>query len=96
MAIDYLMPFAAGKEKWKDNQHKEITPMSYVPAMIAASFAYHDPRYVAWLNEEKDLATTNRTLLTGIVSSGGAPRSSDNHHHHDHTAPATTEPEHPE
>jgi len=93
VAIDYLLPFASGKEKWKDNQLKHINPSGYVPVAIAASFAYHDPKYADWLIGQKDAAAANRTLLTGIVSGGGdAPHRDRGGHDHE----AETQPEHPE
>ena len=97
-AIDHLLPFASGQEQWKENQHKAITAGGMIPVAIAASSAYHDPKYAAWLDEEKDAAASNWTLLTGIVTSGGEPRNGGDdrrRRHRDQEAkPADTEPEH--
>ena len=98
-AIDHLLPFASGEEKWKENQHKAITPGGMIPVAIAASVAYHDPNYAAWLDEQKDAASANWTLLTGIVTSGGEPRNGGDDRRRRHrdaeTKPADTEPDHP-
>ena len=94
-AIDHLLPFASGQEKWTENQHKAITSGGMIPVAIAATSAYRDPKYGAWLNEEKDAAGANWTLLTGIVTSGGEPRNGGDDRRHRHNASAETEPEHP-
>ncbi len=98
-AIDHLLPFASGEEKWTENQHKSITAGGMIPVAIAASVAYHDPKYGAWLEEEKDAAAANWTLLTGIVTSGGEPRNSGDERRRRHrdpeTKPADTEPDRP-
>lgn len=97
-AIDRLLPYASGEEKWMENQHKPITASGMVPVVIAASWEYHDPRYAAWLKGEQEAAASNWTLLTGIVTSGGAPARGEGERaqrrHWDQ--PAATEPVHPE
>jgi Alginate lyase len=72
-AIDYLLPFAAGQQKWKDNQLKPITPAAMIPVVIEAAAEYPDKKYPQWLAAQEG-ASTNRSLLTGTVSAGGEPK----------------------
>ena len=64
-AIDYLMPFANGSQKWRDNQLKKIDAEGLsVPVMMAAR-VYGDQKYAAWLASQKDDLAASQFHLTG-------------------------------
>jgi hypothetical protein len=77
-AIDYLLPFAAGTAKWKDNQLKHISGAALVPVVIEAAAEYREKKYAQWLAGQ-DGAAANRSLLTGTVSAGGEAKASHKH-----------------
>src|SRR5580704_18732913 len=46
-AIDFLVPYAAGKKKWDYQEIAGFHADALVPALLRASLAYHDPNYAA-------------------------------------------------
>jgi hypothetical protein len=64
-AIDYLMPFANGSEKWTDKHLKRIDADGLAPVVAEAVKQYGDAKYAAWLAPMKKDLAESEWLLTG-------------------------------
>jgi hypothetical protein len=44
-ALDYLIPFGTGQQKWKDEQIADVNWKELVPHLLVAADVYHFPKY---------------------------------------------------
>ena len=61
-ALDYLVPYAAGKKRWTHEAINGVAPSILVEPLLLAAIHYHDPAYLK-LAEQFEKSPKTRTLL---------------------------------
>ena len=63
-ALDWLIPFATGREPWRHKQIRKLHPASLFPLLRRAATAYAEPRYEALIGKLQGADTrADRTNL---------------------------------
>jgi Alginate lyase len=62
-AIDFLVPYAAGKKQWDYQEIAGFHADALVPVLLRASLAYHDPNYAALAQQIASNRDDVETLL---------------------------------
>jgi len=78
VAVDWLIPFATGKETWKHQQISgSISAAALFIPLRRASYAYHDPKYEATIAKLKGGADGGDNLRFPPIGKAAAPPPSD-------------------
>ena len=64
-AIDYMLPYAAGKERWQGKQFHRGGPGDMTGVVYAAWRGLDDSKYLDWLKTTDSEYTQSDMLLTG-------------------------------